>query len=178
MAPAARHDDPGANVGECGAALAFRPEYVDAERIGALVDGRLRGKKRRMVVAEIATSEEAVVVFADTAEIVNGQELGADGHSHMERRPTLGAPLSPLEAARLTVVYTDNVPSRTAGEEAESAFRPECDHTTDNGRAGGPPPDEPDDAQTNIFSVPEGIHTIRRDAAAEIRRSIGPLSGG
>lgn len=71
-------------------------------------------------------------------------------------------------------VCTDDVPTRTVAEEAESAFQPECVRPT--GRAGDPPPNP--NPEPNVSSVPEGTHTVRRDPAAQIRRSIGPLSGG
>ena len=48
------------------------PFHIDAERIGGLVDGRVRGQERRALVAEIAASGEAIEVLADTA-VVSGE---------------------------------------------------------------------------------------------------------
>lgn len=63
-------DDPTRDAAEGPAAFAFRPESVDPERIGALVDGRLSGQELVEVIAEIAASDEATDVFTDTAAII------------------------------------------------------------------------------------------------------------
>lgn len=98
-----RRDDP--DAADDPAAFVFRPEYGDPNRMGALLEGRLRGKDRDEALAEIAASDEAVEVFADAAVILHEHELedraAAYGGSHMAPKP---APLSRLESAALRYI--------------------------------------------------------------------------